>query len=49
VGGHDGEVEEPEEGEEGDGDQDNPPSGDGGSPDLFLERVIHGLAPSSRT
>src|SRR5262249_38611237 len=49
VGGHDGEVDEPQEGEEGDGDQDNPPAGDGSSPDPFLERVIHDLPPCSRT
>lgn len=30
-------------------DEDNPPSGDGGSPDFFLEWVIHRLAPSSCT
>src|SRR5262249_24444973 len=49
VSGHDDEVAEPQKGEEGNGEQDDPPPGDGGSPDFFLKMVIHGLPPSSRT
>src|SRR5205085_8077108 len=47
--GHDGEVSEPLKEKEANGEQDNPPSSDGGSLDFFLEGVIHGLPPSSRT
>src|SRR5262249_53137283 len=49
VSGHDGEVDEPQEGEEANGDQDDPPSGDGGSPDLVLECLVHGLPPPPPT
>ena len=35
-------LDAPEKGEEPNGDQNNPPSGDGGCPDLFLKGVVHG-------
>src|SRR5690242_12377472 len=46
--GHDDEVSDPCNEKQRGSDQDNPPASDGGSLDLFLEWIIHGLPPSSR-
>jgi len=45
VSGHDDEVDEPHEREEGDGDHDNLPASDDGGPDPFLKHVIHERPP----
>ena len=45
---HDSKVDDPLQRDEQHGDQQRPPSGDGGSPDSLLENVVHGdLRPNS--
>src|SRR5579871_4012304 len=46
---HDDEVSDPCNRKQRITDQDHPPGSNGGPPDLFLERVVHGLPTSSRT